>query len=100
MVVPGQVMAYYYDVFSDAVPTYALSHSILGRADVERRTRSTPPLLIGDRYFSDAQVNANGNLWADGMANFGLVGVVAATVALGGAPARDGHGLAHETRSA
>ncbi len=81
LVVPGQVMAYYYDAFSTG-PVYALSHSILGSL-MPRPYELTPPRLIGERYFHDAQVNANGNVWADGMANFGLVGIVGASVALG-----------------
>lgn len=81
LVVPGQVMAYYYDAFSTG-PVYALSHSILGGL-AARPYPLSPPRLIGERYFHDAQVNANGNVWADGMANFGLAGIVGASVALG-----------------
>jgi glycosyltransferase involved in cell wall biosynthesis len=81
VVVPGQVMAYYFDFFSTH-STYALSHSVLGWL-VKRPYPPTPPLLIGDRYFTEAGLSANGNLWADGMANFGLLGVLGASVVLG-----------------
>jgi glycosyltransferase involved in cell wall biosynthesis len=80
VVVPGQVMAYYYDFFSRH-DTYALSHSILGWI-FERPYAASPPVVIGERYFSEPGLNANGNLWADGMANFGLAGVLAASLLL------------------
>lgn len=80
VVVPGQLMAYYYDFFSGH-PTYALSHSVLGWI-VDRPYDASPPVLIGQRYFSEPGLNANGNLWADGMANFGLPGVFAASLLL------------------
>ncbi|MGP1675101.1 MAG: glycosyltransferase family 4 protein, partial [Candidatus Limnocylindrales bacterium] len=80
LVVPGQVMAYYYDAFASG-PVYGLSHSILEGITV-RPYAENPPTLIGQRYFHDANINANGNLWADGMANFGLAGIIAASLGL------------------
>lgn len=80
LVVPGQVLGYYYDAF-DTGPVYLLSHSILGGL-VPRPYAETPPVLIGSRYFSDPGINANGNLWADGMANLGLPGIVVASLGL------------------
>jgi glycosyltransferase involved in cell wall biosynthesis len=80
LIVPGQLLAYYYDFFSQH-DTYALSHSVLGGL-IPQPFPVTPPVLIGQRYFSQPGLNANGNLWADGMANFGLVGVFAASVLL------------------
>jgi glycosyltransferase involved in cell wall biosynthesis len=80
VVVPGQLMAYYYDFFSQH-DTYALSHSVLGFI-FDRPYPASPPVLIGERYFSEPGLNANGNLWADGMANFGLIGVIAASLLL------------------
>ncbi len=80
LVVPGQVLGYYYDAFSTG-PVYALSHSILGGL-VPRPYPESPPALIGARYFYDPAVNANGNLWADGLANLGVPGIVVASVGL------------------
>lgn len=80
LVVPGQVVAYYYDFFH-AGPVYGLSHSILAGI-VPRPYPQTPPVVIGQHYFLEPGINANGNLWADGMANFGLAGVIAASLLL------------------
>jgi glycosyltransferase involved in cell wall biosynthesis len=80
LVVPGQVLGFYYDAFSTG-PVYLLSHSILGGL-VPRPYPETPPILIGTRYFNDPAINANGNLWADGMANLGLPGIVVASLGL------------------
>jgi glycosyltransferase involved in cell wall biosynthesis len=78
LVSPGQVMAYYYDFFSKG-PVYELSHSIL-HGIVPQPYLETPPALIGRLYLGDARTYANGNLWADGMANFGLLGIVGASL--------------------
>jgi glycosyltransferase involved in cell wall biosynthesis len=80
LVVPGQVMAYYSDFFYGGVP-YELSHSVL-RGVVAQPYPESPPALIGRLYFGDPRVYANGNLWADAMANFGLPGMIAASVGL------------------
>ena len=77
LVVPGQVIAYYYDHFSVG-PHYLLSHSVLGWL-TDSPFSVTPPVLIGRSYFGQAQ-NANGNLWADGLANFGIPGLVIASL--------------------
>jgi glycosyltransferase involved in cell wall biosynthesis len=79
LVVPGQVIAYYYDQFSVG-PHYLLSHSVL-RWLTDSPFSVPPPVLIGRSYFGQAQ-NANGNLWADGLANFGLPGLVIASLSL------------------
>ena len=78
LVSPGQVMAYYYDFFSTG-PVYQLSHSVL-HGLVAQPYPETPPALIGRLYLHDPRTSANGGLWADGMANFGLAGIVAATL--------------------
>jgi hypothetical protein len=79
--VPGQMAAYYVDFFS-LHPTYSLSRSFLASFnrppyDVEA------PSLIGAIYLGDAGINANANLWADAMANYGLLGIVPFTLVLG-----------------
>jgi glycosyltransferase involved in cell wall biosynthesis len=80
LIVPGQVIAYYHDFFG-ANPVYLLSHSIL-EGFVARPYPETPAGLIGVRYFNDPLVSANGNLWADGIANFGVPGIVVASLLL------------------
>ena len=80
LIVPGQVFAYYADFFTTN-PVYLLSHSLL-EGVVSRPFPQTPPALIGERYFNDPLINANGNLWADGIANFGLAGIVLASLVL------------------
>ena len=79
LVVPGQVIAYYYDHFATG-PHYLLSHSILGWL-TDAPFTVPPPVLIGRSYFGQAQ-NANGNLWADGLANLGIPGLLVASAIL------------------
>jgi len=76
--VPGQLTGYYFDYFSTQQP-YLLSHSVLGWL-FEQPQVAEPPRAIGLEYFHDPRVNANGNLWADGMANFGLPGILLISV--------------------
>jgi hypothetical protein len=81
LAVPGQIAAYYYDFFSSH-ETYLLSHSFLGffftpPYDVD------PPFLIGAVYLHSATTDANANVWADAMANFGLLGIIPFTLILG-----------------
>jgi hypothetical protein len=42
----------------------------------------TPPELVGSAYF-DANTWANGGLWADAFANFGLAGILVFSIGLG-----------------
>lgn len=82
LAVPGQMTAYYYDFFSSH-STYELSRSFL-RWFIPAPFDIDPPYLIGALYLNDASIDANANIWADAMANFGLVGIVPFTVVLGG----------------
>ena len=79
LVVPGQVIAYYYDRFGEG-PHYLLSHSVLSGITSSPYTES-PAELVGREYYA-IPLNANGNLWADGLANFGLLGLAGASVLL------------------
>ncbi|MCV0403176.1 MAG: hypothetical protein K5924_05645 [Chloroflexi bacterium] len=72
--VPGQVTGYYFDYFSTN-PPYLLGHSVLGWL-FDPPHASDPASVIGTTYFHDPRVHANGNLWADGLANFGLPGIL------------------------
>jgi hypothetical protein len=79
--VPGQLTGYYYDFFSHN-PTYGLRHSVLSFLGDPPYGDVLAPFLIGDIYFRNADQSANANVWADAMANFGIVGVIAFTVLL------------------
>lgn len=79
IVVPGQLTHAYYDFFS-ANPVYELRHSFLSVLGPPPYGPSSPPVLIGEIYFGGGHPNAN--LWADGIANFGIVGALAFTVVL------------------
>jgi hypothetical protein len=82
LAVPGQMTAYYYDFFSSH-STYELSRSFL-RWLIPAPFDVDPPYLIGAVYLNDASIDANANIWADAMANYGLVGIVPFTLVLGG----------------
>lgn len=76
---PGQVTHQYFDWFADH-PTYGLAHSVL-RGITGTPWTEDPPFVIGTAYFTSG-TNANGSIWADGFANFGLLGVLLVGVAL------------------
>jgi O-antigen polymerase len=82
LAVPGQMAAYYYDFFSTH-DTYLLSASFL-RLFMSQPYALDPPHLIGALYLHSATTDANANLWADAMANFGLIGIIPFTLVLGG----------------
>jgi hypothetical protein len=78
---PGQIAWYYFEYFSSA-PLYHLSHSFM-RWFVPSAYSVDPPSLIGSVYFPDADPSANGNLWADGFANFGFAGLAGVALVFG-----------------
>ena len=78
---PGELTAYYLDFFTSHT-TYELSQSFL-RWFTQQPYAVEPPQLIGALYLHTT-VNANANMWADALANFGLGGVVPFTLVLGG----------------
>ena len=80
LALPGQLTAYYLDFFTSHA-TYELSRSFL-RWFMEAPYDIDPPYLIGIVYLH-ATVDANANLWADAMANFGLAGIVPFSIILG-----------------
>jgi hypothetical protein len=78
---PGEMTAYYYEFFTTH-PTYALSRSFLrflGGAPYDLDA----PYLIGRTYLHNATTHANANVWADAIANYGLIGIVPFTIILG-----------------
>lgn len=78
--VPALVTVRYFDYFTDHA-TFNLGHSFL-RFWMLPPSELTPPELIGSAYFH-ANTWANGGLWADAFANFGLAGVIAFSIGLG-----------------
>jgi hypothetical protein len=77
---PGHVSWYYYDYFSTH-PQYHLSQSILSWLFTSPYDEDAP-LLIGSVYFHHG-TDANGSIWADAYANFGLAGIAAFSVICG-----------------
>jgi hypothetical protein len=81
LAVPGQMTAYYLDFFSSH-QTFELSRSFL-RWFISSPYDVDPPFLIGAVYLNSPTTDANANLWADAMANYGLLGIVPFTIVLG-----------------
>lgn len=77
--IPGLLTGMYVDFFSSH-PKAMLGHSVL-RGVVRYPYDVAPAKLVGGAYFEAA--NSNASVWADGFANFGLAGIVGATVILG-----------------
>jgi hypothetical protein len=78
--IPGQLSAYYYDFFSSHQP-YLLSESFL-RWFISSPYDREAPRLIG-RIYTHSAMDANANIWADAMANFGLLGIIPFTIVFG-----------------
>ncbi len=82
--VPGLLTSLYYDYFSNHSYFY-WSHTIyaqlLGFTNIYSNYVS-PGFLIGDVYFHNPAGNANANLWADGYANAGFLGIAIITLLL------------------
>lgn len=83
MAVPGLLTGYYYDFFSKN-PPFVWSYSVLAPFVPNPYPYAAPAFLVGDVYFGNAATSANANLWADGFANLGFVGMVLETLILAG----------------
>jgi hypothetical protein len=79
--IPGQLTTLYFDFFSNH-PHALLGDSLL-KGFVVYPYSEGPPTLIGAYYFGGSEMNANANIWADGFANFGYFGMLAATLLTG-----------------
>lgn len=77
----GVLTNIYYEFFS-ANPKALLAHSILGWM-FDYPYLASPDFIIGRLYFH-SHTRANANVFADGFANFGTIGVYMAGVLLGG----------------
>jgi hypothetical protein len=80
LVLPGLAVAGYVQVFDD-IPKAQLGHSIL-ESHVRAPHQKEPPDLVGAEFFGNPSTHANANWLADGYANFGYAGMLAATVVL------------------
>jgi hypothetical protein len=73
---PGLLTGFYFEHYSQNPPVGLGVHFSLFRDEKVL----TPPNEIGFAYFDDVNVNANANLWAEGYAEFGLLGMVFYTI--------------------
>jgi len=80
LLTPGRQSFYYFEFFSHN-PKVMLSHSVLSGV-FDYPYEVPPPRLIGRTYMGRYATNANGNLWADGFANFGMAGMFGASMIL------------------
>lgn len=80
-VVPGLLGWFYFDFFSHN-PKLMLSHSVLSPL-VSYPYTYTPASTIGLHYFGSSEASANAGVWADAFANFGYIGIIIFTFALG-----------------
>jgi hypothetical protein len=76
LVTPGLLTAGYVQVFDD-IDKARLAHSILSPF-FDYPYAEEPPFLVGAAFFGNPETHANANLLADGFANFGYPGMVAA----------------------
>jgi hypothetical protein len=75
---PGLLSGYYHEFFSNE-GHLVLSNSIL-RALTDYPYSEPHPAIIASRYLGGSSGSANANFWADGFAQFGYLGVFAATI--------------------
>jgi hypothetical protein len=80
LVTPGWLTGAYFEYFSHH-PKVWLARSLF-RGWTEDFYRQGPSVTIGDVLAPGGSINANANFWADGFANFGLLGVIGFTLLL------------------
>lgn len=71
--VPGLLSGAWVSTFVDR-PKAAFAHSFLSPF-LHYSYEVTPPFVVADKYFQTPTMNANANLFADGFANAGWVGI-------------------------
>jgi len=81
MLTPGLLSAYYFEFYTE-YPKALMAHSVLGRNFVRARYELAPAHVIGGEYFGNDAMSANANIWADSFANFGALGMIAASLVL------------------
>jgi hypothetical protein len=80
IVTPGLLTGYYFDFFSNNAKAL-LGHSIFKHI-VAYPYDLLPAQMIGAVYFHNPATDANGNIWADAFANFGIPGIFVFTLLL------------------
>ncbi len=80
VVTPGVLTSVYVEFFSEH-PQVHLGHSVF-RSFVDYPYNAAPPYVIGEWMAGLPTMAANANMFADGFANFGWAGLVAAGVVL------------------
>lgn len=81
IMLPGLLTGYYIDFFSNNPKSWKLDP--VTRWIFESPYTERVPRIIGRIYFDSDSTSANANLWADGYAALGLIGVLIVTVVLG-----------------
>ncbi|MDA1529864.1 O-antigen polymerase [Bacillus cereus group sp. TH260-2LC] len=81
LIVPSHLTGLYFEFFSLNEKGYWAYSFLKGFFDYPYDV--TPPFLIGYIYFHKINMSANANLWADGFANLGILGVFLVTFILG-----------------
>jgi len=83
LMVPGLNTGYFFDFFSQN-PNAHLGHSFFSSI-ADYPYEASPAFVVGDAYYGHLgrtlETSANVNLWADGYANFGVLGIFIFTVA-------------------
>jgi len=86
--IPGLLSSAYYDFFSSHpfmmwkyTKIGGLLENVLGISTHNPyQAFSGPGFVIGKYYFNSSTMNANANLWVDGFANFGYIGMIVETI--------------------
>ncbi|WP_153556594.1 O-antigen polymerase [Roseimaritima sediminicola] len=78
---PGIMLANWFDFFYQS-PKAMLGHSFMGSV-VDYPYDLSPGRLVGEEMYGVVGMNACGNLFADGYANFGYIGVIGVSLLLG-----------------
>lgn len=82
ILVPGLLSGFYQDFFSHNEHTFVFGPFLRWLTDYPYEIGV--PYLIAATYMDSPDTSANANLWADGFASFGYVGVVFYSIILGG----------------
>lgn len=82
LMTPGMMTGIYVEYFSTH-PKALLGNSLLS-AFVEYPYDTSIPFVVGRDYLGRPSTSANANLWADGFAHFGFVGIAVTTAMLAG----------------
>ena len=80
---PGKLTIDYFQFFQHGPYTYFSHITGLGWLHENYFSDTTIGLVVGEHISGDFENNANGNLWADGLASLGFIGMLIVTVIAG-----------------